>query len=367
MGISVYSLISAIVCFNASILIIAIFRRNTAFLEKNGIVLLLLLTSLSMIRLFFPLDFTFAFVIVSYRILPSILVWISSTRINVFLGIVWGVGSILYLLKSLIIYREERKKLMNYCCISDEQVERVARNLSLDKAKIMVSPEVDVPKVTGYFRAYIYLPQLAVTDEELIFILRHEYQHFKNHDLFIKVFYQLLTAVFWWNPILHLFQRELENLLELRCDDSISRKLNTQERICYLEAILHAAMQLNGTKQRVTIHTAALIKQETIGFIGQRFRFILSMGTPKKRIDTVLSIVAVILIFVFSYIVILQPAYDPPFDNSGETMLVTAQNAYIQQDESGTLELFINGESYGTISKEELADQPYTSLKIIQK
>lgn len=299
MGISVYSLISAVVFFNAAIVIIAIFRRNTGFLKNNGIALLLLLTLLSIVRLFLPLDFTFAFVIVSYRILPSLLDWLSSTQMNVFLGVVWGAGSILFLFKSLIVYRDERKKLMSYRCVSDEQVERVARRLRLHKAKIMVSPEVDVPKVTGFFKAYIYMPQLTATDEELEFILRHEYQHFKNHDLFIKIFYLLLTAVFWWNPVLYIFQRELENLLELRCDVSISQNLNARERIGYLEAILHAAMQLKNTKQRASINTAALMKPEAGGFIGQRFHLVLSMDTRKKRKQTILSNIFAILLFFF--------------------------------------------------------------------
>ena len=130
--------------------------------------------------------------------------------------------------------------------------------------------------VTGIKSACIYLPDLLYTDQELHLIFKHELQHFKSRDILIKLFYCSLLAIFWWNPIVHRFQRELEWLLELRCDMNVTKKLNKLERIAYLEIILRT-LRLNTGTQHIDMALASQLAQnETDLFIRQRFELVLS-------------------------------------------------------------------------------------------
>ena len=61
-------------------------------------------------------------------------------------------------------------------------------------------------------------------------ILQHEFCHVKGNDLLIKLFYNLLLVIFWWNPLTYRFRKELDNLLELRCDLRITKDMNEWEK-----------------------------------------------------------------------------------------------------------------------------------------
>lgn len=80
----------------------------------------------------------------------------------------------------------------------------------------------------GVLRRYIILPDKMYTDTELYYILLHEYTHFCNRDTAVKLLVTLFCIVFWWNPVVYLLQKDLEQTLELKCDRAIAQTLNAQ-------------------------------------------------------------------------------------------------------------------------------------------
>ena len=94
----------------------------------------------------------------------------------------------------------------------------------------------------------------------LIHIL-HEYTHFLNHDTAVKLLVTLYCIIFWWNPVVYLLQKDLEQTLELKCDRAIAQTLNAQERTAYLRAIL-SAMKQGCTQQPVPQPSTALFRAE---------------------------------------------------------------------------------------------------------
>lgn len=57
----------------------------------------------------------------------------------------------------------------------------------------------------------------------------------------IKLFYESIMIIFWWNPLTYYFRNELENLLEIRCDNSVAKNMNDTEKLSYLKVILDVA------------------------------------------------------------------------------------------------------------------------------
>lgn len=371
-GISVYSLASAIVFFNIGLILIRFFRRNTMFLAKNSMSALAILFFLSLIRVLFPLDLERAIVFPSQTIFPSIIDILGMPigrqfTVGTALLVTWTVGTVLILGKSWCVFAQEMRQVKKYRLIEDAQIQEIARQCLDDNAVVSVSLDVDVPKVMGLRKAYIYMPPLTLTDEETRFVLQHEFQHVKGGDFLIKLLYLFLKAVFWWNPIVHLFQQEVENLLELRCDAAITRTMTNEERISYLEAILAVAKQVSSRKAVSLIHASTLVNLKAQSFMQQRFEVILNRSASHSKSRMIRNIGIIVIVFLCSYFIIVQPVYEPSVSELENHVEITKANAYIVNDGKGQMELYVDGAPFGFIKKKELDIEPYKGLKIIGK
>ena len=95
------------------------------------------------------------------------------------------------------------------------------------------------------FRKKILLPRIDYSEEELLYILLHEYIHFANRDIFVKLLVSLFCMIFWWDPVAHLLKQDLEQTLEIKCDLSVAKCLNMEERACYLRTIISTLKHSN--------------------------------------------------------------------------------------------------------------------------
>lgn len=68
LNISIFSIISSLILFNIASIIIIMKRKNTAFIAKYSINLLLLSTLLAFLRLLFPIDLYYAQIINIHKI-----------------------------------------------------------------------------------------------------------------------------------------------------------------------------------------------------------------------------------------------------------------------------------------------------------
>jgi len=342
--ISWFSLIAAILLFNLSMVAVAFARRKTGFMIKYSTSALLLLCLLGALRTLLPLDFQFAKVVNSFVILPHIIGVLTAPVFPAFaqfsvalvIAVVWIGGSVYIAIRLIFrIFRDSQKR-KGYRLITCQRSKDLLAEYQCRGATVVVSPDIPTPMVTGIKSACIYLPDLLYTDQELHLIFKHELQHFKSRDILIKLFYCSLLAIFWWNPIVHRFQRELEWLLELRCDMNVTKKLNKLERIAYLEIILRT-LRLNTGTQHIDMALASQLAQnETDLFIRQRFELVLSDSRTKMTGRHVISLCLTLLLFMGSFFIIVQPAYEAPaHENSTDIVAISPQNSFvIRQGES---------------------------------
>ncbi|MCL2365895.1 MAG: M56 family metallopeptidase [Oscillospiraceae bacterium] len=346
--ISRYSIIIAIILFNLSIIIIAIMRRRTNYLVKYSTLTLVVLALLGVLRMVIPMSFPFTYVIQSFRIYPAIVaaldrpLWAGGmlTTQRVIL-LVWGVGSAIMLVRTVIMLCKVYEQRSKYALVESAQVKKMVEKLQLEWAEVIVSPDVGVPFVTGLFKARIYLPNMEMSDDVLEVILRHEYQHFKLHDLMIKVFYFVLSVLFWWNPIVHTFQRELDKLLEIRCDMALLATMNEEEKTLYLEALASVVTHTFHEKPVAEGNALALVKSGQPGFMDQRIEIILNSGELKSKRMRMASVVVVVALFFASYFVTIQPAHEVPADYDYFT--ISPENAHIVIAPDGRFWLHIDG------------------------
>lgn len=373
MGMSVYSLATAIVFFNIGLVIVRVFRRNTGFLVHNSTAVLLVLALLSLIRALFPLDLEHAIVLQSEIVYASVVDVLcmplgGKMSIGQTLLMIWFVGSLMVVCKSAFDLAREFWHVKRFQSINDTRIQKIADGCLPDKAVVLVSPDAGVPMVTGIRKAYIYVPPLTLADEEWELVLRHEYQHFRGKDIYVKLFYLILEAVFWWNPVVRVFHRELENLLELRCDSAVTKAMTEKERVTYLEAILSVMKQVTCRDVKQMKGAASLVDVKRQGFMQQRFEVILNKAVASKG-RSARNVCVIMIAFLCSYFVVVQPGWHPTVEDygGGTPLEVTKENAYITVDKNGTYKLYVDEEFWFDVKEDELNVPPYDELDMVRE
>ena len=235
--ISSFSVISAVLVFNLALVLVYLLRRRSGFLINCGTGTLVFIAALGFVRLLSPLDFEFSLVIRSETVLPAIrdlLIAPISGRLSLggVLLLLWAAGTVAFAARDIGAIVRDKRARSRYVSVECERAEAAAAALGLE-SPIIVSPAVSAPHVAGFFRPAICLPPLELSVEQWQYVLRHEARHIAARDTLIKLFYSLVRALFWWNPISHLFMRELDALLEKTilamrsCEDSVNAELET--------------------------------------------------------------------------------------------------------------------------------------------
>ena len=157
--------------------------------------------------------------------------------------IIWLAGGILFIsvhLCSYLIYR--RKISRNGRRIMKDSIygmyDKLSDELRLDRRiPIVAYDKAESPMVLGLIHPVLVLPVEEYSDEELYFIFKHEFIHYKRHDVWLKLLFVLANAVHWFNPVIWLMQREAAADMELSCDERVMADADCTARKAYTEIL----------------------------------------------------------------------------------------------------------------------------------
>lgn len=363
-NISIFSVFSSIILFNFAALIIILSRKKTAFIINYSINLLLLSTLLAFIRLIFPIDLYNAKIIdihQIYRPLKLFLFFQITDQLFAYQIVLslWALGTVSFLFYYSYTSILEIYRLNHTHCIPCPTLETLCSKYTYAKIIITVSPDIDVPKVWGFYKCHIYFPNYMLSSDEWKFILDHEVQHIKLHDTFIKILLLFLTALFWWNPIMHILRKDIDQMLELRCDSKLTQNYSLEMQIQYLKTILKILKGVRTTPPPATFPnylTASFVNHSAYALIRQRFEIILDKKILNKT-KILLCYSITFLIFICSYFIILQPAEKKTIEQGPSLILHTVQNEY---------ELYIDGVFYKKLTQKEIYSNKYSKYEIIE-
>ncbi|MCL2221177.1 MAG: M56 family metallopeptidase [Oscillospiraceae bacterium] len=343
-----YSLINAIVLFNLAMVAVALLRHKTGYLARYTTSALLALLILSTVRVFIPISIPYVtFIIRSYEVIPRIesflrfdlLPWDGRLEVQSVILIIWGIGIVIMGLKTANNMRRLHFMQRSYQVIDSTRENKFAQSLGMKHATITVSPNVSVPYITGVFKAKIFLPPLGLPDEKLEMVLRHEYQHFKSGDAIIKLLYLILSIMFWLNPSIHFFLRDLDCLLEIRCDAVMSKRMTRDEKKVYLETLLE--IYLSTCSDFSPAAASALFRGDNKKLIIQRFKLLTSERTSFRR--QAISVMVVVFLFLASFLFIIQPYNQLPQEYMNGVFILSPDNAVIVLSLDGIYRLYIDG------------------------
>lgn len=111
------------------------------------------------------------------------------------------------------------------------------------RVRLASSDQVDTPMLLGLLRPVIVLPRNgpALRYKDLSAALRHELTHCKRGDILYKWLVVLVTALHWFNPLVHWLGRRIALDCELSCDEAVLSALPPEDRMGYGEMLLALA------------------------------------------------------------------------------------------------------------------------------
>ena len=231
-----------------------------------------------------------------------------------------------------------------------------------------ISPEIEIPYVTGLFKPVIYVPDIELSDEDWRNIFQHETQHVRSRDEWKKLLFRGIRALFWWNPLLKLSEKDISLLIELQCDARVAGDGNRDKQ----EAYLHTMLEL------LKRQTAVAVPIGASGIVGKqdemkiRFEALLAREPRHGKLTRTVLSVLMLAVFAASYFVIIQPASFP----SEEEILANPEGAPAyditnQWDESkndfilcvdGKYKLYLNGEYAFSLTEDQISEAPFNEL-----
>lgn len=100
---------------------------------------------------------------------------------------------------------------------------------------------VGTPMLLGLWKPILVLPDRIYSEQMLRNILSHELTHYRRRDLIFKWLAVAVTAIHWFNPIVHIVRRELDRACEMSCDEKLLRSMDKTDKQSYGETLLSLA------------------------------------------------------------------------------------------------------------------------------
>lgn len=163
--------------------------------------------------------------------------------------VVWAVGASGVLLWSVGSHFRLRRYLKRWSIpVTNQDIcdryHTQAQRCNITRLPLLVHcPGLQVPMLAGVVHPVLMLPEHVEPNQMLDYALLHELIHHRRKDIWLKVVAIWAAAIHWFNPLVWLMIRHVEQDMELACDEAALAILPLQEHRSYGETILHAAAQ----------------------------------------------------------------------------------------------------------------------------
>jgi beta-lactamase regulating signal transducer with metallopeptidase domain len=161
---------------------------------------------------------------------------------------VWVAGALVMLLRlarGLQIIARIRRGAMLVSGDTLGPVEIRLRSIFGDRLpKILTSHQLSTPVAVGFFRPVIILPSTMAAQlqqHQLLQVLVHEIAHALRRDPLMGLYQRVVAAVFWFHPLVHLVNHQLNLAREELCDNHV---LHAAAPTDYARTLLQVAESL---------------------------------------------------------------------------------------------------------------------------
>lgn len=124
-----------------------------------------------------------------------------------------------------------------------EEVHTLFRLSKKNGIQLYRNPFISTPMLIGVVKPRIIIPAIDFNQEQLNNILLHELTHLRRFDIVIKWLTMLSVAIHWFNPVVYLIRREINNACELACDEGVIRNLSNKDKQSYGNTLIYVVSE----------------------------------------------------------------------------------------------------------------------------
>ena len=246
-----------------------------------------------------------------------------------FVPYLWISVSIIFLFYNLIsywiyIYKNKKNSIEIKVPEIEEKITKICREMKLKNISYAFSKSIATPMVVGIFKKKIMLPENILKIENYEMILVHEIVHIKNKDIECKFVLLLINSIYWFNPVIYKFIDQVEEVLELKCDEIVLENRPQIYKIKYAQVLLNQIEENRNLKYRFSLNFANKRRN-----IMKRFSNIVDKNKKKNMIG--ISCIMASAIIISSAIIFSFPSIN--FASIQEDALENEANNFVEDEE----------------------------------
>lgn len=160
------------------------------------------------------------------------------------------------------------------------------------RVELSVNPLLASPTLTGMFHPRIVLPDENVSQKDFRYIVLHELTHCKRWDIFYKWLVQIATCLHWFNPLVYMMGREINNACEFSCDEAVLKRMGYENAQDYGKTLLDAMAAVG--KYRGSSAAVTLNGNKTL--LKERLEAIMSCGEKSGAVRIMMAVLTACII-----------------------------------------------------------------------
>ena len=197
----------------------------------------------------------------------SFLGWLINKIGYIFFKLNRLIGSILIFTYLVIKIYKFQKVMKGSVLIDNSLCKEKIREFGLKrKVEIYINNNLKTPLTFGILKPKIILQDHILADEKLLdHVLIHELMHIKKFHILLNHLVNIIACLYWFNPLLWLSLKYLDQDIEINCDKLVVEKLGDtiKNRKAYCMSMLkfleigsntnNLVLKLNPNKERILI------------------------------------------------------------------------------------------------------------------
>lgn len=350
-------LTNCLFCGLAASFLLPLLSQPSILMYKKGVPIFIVIF-LIFIKLLMPHEFSFTHTLASKNLLPTItaikkIYVFENITIGELLLFTWIFISILLLLYTMFRHWKLLKTLYLVPNTEKAEIRHLLSQLCIQK-QIKNEPKIiqlDInagPFIVGLRNALIVLPS-QLSNIEIKFVLLHELEHLKRHHMLIKSCTEIVTAIYWWNPIIWLLRREIIYAMEMQADMQVIKTLPIKTRLTYLESLVNVSKKVTKKQFANPVLSFAFKSSMIERRINTALKFDCFINYIKTSKIYIWSLALSIFFLLFSFIYTFESYNVSPVNVEG-TFIINPETDYFVLRENRLYDLYVNGEFIITIS-----------------
>ena len=220
------------------------------------------------------------------------------------LRLIWLLVALGMLIRKITVYQSFLRYIhAGLTPVSDlkvlDRLSAAAEQAGIKKpVELCIHPLISSPLLTGFLHPCIVLPDLHISEKDFPYIVLHELTHWRRKDILYKWLVQLTVCLHWFNPLVHLMNREITKACEFSCDEAVLAKAGHDNAQDYGTTLLNAMAAVG--KHRETPGTVTLSENKQL--LKERICAVMNVRQPSKAAKTGTFILTLCVVFAAAFV-----------------------------------------------------------------